>query len=137
MANKHGFKVGHYYVLSPENRIVHHAESLYEARKFAFKSDVILGVFDPEGYSTGYYSSYFSKIDKITLDFDKKLLTIEGGNVTLNGVSYEDGATELEDAELVEWEKMVSDAYLRADEVSVVGTPPVDGKDITDEMSNL
>ena len=79
-----------------------------------------------------------SKCDKIVIDFDKKELTIGNKDVTIADVEYEkDSVYELEAEDIKEWYRLLADSWKVADSVETLGTPPIDGKDITDEMSDL
>jgi hypothetical protein len=77
------------------------------------------------------------KVDKIVIDFNKNILTLKGGTAILDKISYDEGDNELETADLEGWNKMLTDAYMLCDDVTVVGIPPIQGRNITNEMSNL
>ena len=79
-----------------------------------------------------------TKCDKIVVDFDKKELTIGNKDVTIASVQYEkDSVYDLEEEDLKDWQMLLSDSWKVAEVVETVGVPPIVGKDITDEMSDL
>lgn len=137
MANKKRiFYPGKYYVATTEN-LVYTFDTIEEAKEYAMDDEVVLIALSH--YDKGHKSTYklTPKADKIVIDFDKKQLTIYGNCVTLNKVEYSCGVSELDDEELKEWESIVSDSYSNSHEVQITGTPPITGKDITNEMSDL
>lgn len=73
----------------------------------------------------------------VVINFDKKLLTVQGRDVTINKVNYLQGDNELEVEDLAEWEDIIDSAYSSCRTVTVIGMPPIDGKEVTNEMSDL
>lgn len=68
-------------------------------------------------------------VNKIVLDFDKKELTIEGGNCVIAKVEYEGGgAYTLDDADLEDWENMMKDCRKLTKDFTIVGNPPIKGE---------
>lgn len=128
------FTPGKYYVAMPDNT-VQQFDTIEQAKYFAYDDDVILVALTSNGSHIA--KSSIIKADKITVDFNKNLLTIEGKGVTLNKIEYKTGVSSLTETDLKEWYKLLNDAYIHSQAVEIVGTPPINGKDITDEMSDL
>lgn len=125
-----------YYVATSEN-LVYTFDTLDEAKSFADEDEVVLIALSSHKTTKVTPPKVTPKASKIVIDFDKKLLTIYGNCVILNKVEYSVGESEIDDDELKEWDTIVFDANKNSDEVQIVGTPPIDAKDITNEMSDL
>ena len=136
------FYPGMYYVVDEENNVVYRSTNMKLCKEAATEdTDVILVALSNTGSHTStpaIKAETVVKADKIVLDFDKKLLTITGNSVKLAGVEYETGETLLDEQELKqEWSKLLTDCTYYSQSFEIVGTPPIEGKDITDEMSDL
>ena len=130
------FYPGMYYVVDENNTVVFESKDINECKRGAIEGDMILICIDAKKSSinTPNVPPAPVKADKIVLDFNKKLLTITGGSVKLGDACYNDGKYEVA---LDKWLELVKECNKRADVVEFVGTPPIDGKDITNEMSDL
>lgn len=129
------FNPGFYYLVDTDNNVVGEFDTLEECKKFADPTDVILISLSSTGSRNRVPAK--KKVDKIVIDFNKNLLTLKGGTAILDKISYDEGDNELETADLEGWNKMLTDAYMLCDDVTVVGIPPIQGRNITNEMSNL
>lgn len=134
--NKRIFYPGKYYVVTADNKVILAANSMTEARQqgLAETDTILIAV---TAVSPDKPKAIPLVINKIVFNFDKKLLTVDGDSVTLNGVIYNKGENEIDEEELKDWSLMLTDANKICKAVEIVGTPPIDGKDITNEMSDL
>ena len=111
-------------------------KSMADAKADARESDVILLAFNSKGSQTCFKPE--PKCDKIVIDFDKKELTIGDRDVTIDKLIYEkDSIYDLDITMLTHWLELLEELRKVADSVEVLGTPPITGKDITNEMSDL
>lgn len=136
------FTAGKYYVADVTGFVIGEYDSYAEARAEACEDDVVLIAVKPIGKEKEdrllLPPKVETKCDKIIIDFDKKELTIGNKDVTIADVEYEkESVYELETDDIKEWYKLLADSWKVADVVETLGTPPIDGKDITDEMSDL
>ena len=136
------FYPGMYYVVDEDNKVVYKSNNMKLCKEAATEdTDVILVALSNTGSHTttpAIQAETVVKADKIVLDFDKKLLTITGNSVKLAGAEYEVGEYELDEQELKqEWSKLLTDCALYSQSFEYKGTPPIDGEDITNEMSDL
>ena len=136
------FTPGKYYVADATGFVIGEYGSYGEAKADACEDDVVLIAVKPIGKDKEEKlllpPKVETKCDKIVIDFDKKELTIGNKDVTIAGVEYEkDSVYDLEDEDLKDWQLLLSDSWKVADVVETLGTPPIDGKDITNEMSDL
>ncbi len=136
------FTPGKYYVADATGFIIGEYESYGEAKEDACEDDVVLIAVKPIGYKpekeTLKLPPVVTKCDKIVIDFDKKELTIGNKDVTIASVQYEkDSVYDLEEEDLKDWQTLLSDSWKVAELVETVGVPPIAGKDITNEMSDL
>lgn len=123
-----------YYLADEENRVLEF-DTMLEAKMSALKTDVILVALDYQGNRTPVkYTPPANKADKIVVDFDKKVLTIEGKPVTICNVECKVGNNDIPP---VSWQQVLASATLVSKALEIKGTPPIEGKDITDEMSDL
>lgn len=130
------FYPGKYYVVTEDNKVILEANSMTEARQPGLaETDTILIAVSAQLVSKPVKT--VEKVKEIVFDFDKKLLTIDGDSATLDGTTYLKGSTELEDGEITNWCKTYKDASNTADRVIIIGTPPIKGRNITNEMSDL
>lgn len=131
------FNIGYYYLVDSDDNVVGEFDTLDEAKRFAEPTDIILISLSATGSRNRTATPVIKKVDKIIVDFNKNLLTLKGGTAILDKISYDEGDNELETADLEGWNKMLTDAYMLCDDVTVVGMPPIQGRNITNEMSNL
>lgn len=134
------FTPGLYYVADESGYVLGEYASYGEAKAEAGVGDVVLIAVKPIGKNIEdtLLPPPPKKCDKIVIDFDKKELTIGDKDVTIALVNYEkDSIYDLEDDDIADWKGLLTDAWRVAEAVEVLGTPPIDGKDITDEMSDL
>lgn len=129
------FKTGKFYVFSegvgfagPYANFSAAAEECFDA------GDVVLAALSPDAFKEKQEKK--TPVD-VVINFDKKLLTVQGRDVTINKVNYLQGDNELEVEDLAEWEDIIDSAYSSCRTVTVIGMPPIDGKDVTNEMSDL
>lgn len=123
-----------YYIADEENQIIEF-DTMLDAKLAALETDVILVALDYQGNrSPVTYTPPALKADKIVVDFDKKVLTIEGKPVTICNVECKVGDNDIPP---VSWEQVLSSATLASKALEIKGTPPIEGKDITNEMSDL
>lgn len=133
-ATKRIFHPCKYYLADEENRVLEF-DTMLEAKMSALKTDVILVALDYQGNRTPVkYTPPALKADKIVVDFDKKVLTVEGNPVTIGGTECKVGDNDIPP---VSWQQVLSAATLTSKALEIKGTPPVEGKDITNEMSDL
>lgn len=130
------FTPGKYYVADETGFVLGEYDSFIAAKTEAGETDVILVAYNNLG--SHFTRKHEPKCDKIIVDFDKKELTIGNKDVTLCDVQYEkDNVYELEQDDLKSWSQLLRECRQVADNVEVLGTPPINGKDITNEMSDL
>ena len=130
------FTPGWVYVADATGFIVGEYKSMEDAKKDAKDDDVILLAFNSKG--SQICSKPEPKCDKIVIDFDKKELTIGDRDVTIDKLIYEkDSIYDLDITMLTRWQELLEELRKVADSVEVLGTPPILGKDITNEMSDL
>lgn len=123
-----------YYIADEENQIIEF-DTMLDAKLAALETDVILVALDSKGNRTPVkYTPPALKADKIIVDFDKKVLTVEGNPVTIGGTECKVGDNDIPP---VSWQQVLSSATLTSKALEIKGTPPIEGKDITDEMSDL
>lgn len=123
-----------YYIADEENQIIEF-DTMLDAKTAALATDVILVALDYQGNRTPVkYTPPALKADKIVVDFDKKVLTVEGNPVTIGGTECKVGDNDIPP---VSWQQVLSAATLTSKALEIIGTPPIEGKDITNEMSNL
>lgn len=130
------FYPGEYYLVDTENNIIIGDKDINICKQMAQTGDMIL-VCLPANYerkSKTEAPAKPTKAEKIIVNFTKKLLTIVGGSVKLDGVDYSEGDFEVN---FDKWVELVKDCNSKANTVEFVGTPPINGKDITNEMSDL
>lgn len=125
------FYPGKYYIVTDDNKVVGVYDSMVQAKQFAYDTDTILIAVSSTGSHT--YTPPVTKTDKIVINFDKKSLTVVGEPVTLAGIEYKGEC----DIDTTNWQKLITDCKAVAKTVEIVGVPPIVGKDITDEMSDL
>lgn len=129
------FTAGKYYVYSREIGFAGPYATFSAAVDECFDAgDVVLAALSPDALKIKQEKK--TPVD-VVIDFDKKLLTVQGRDVTINKVDYLQGDNELEAEDLTEWEAMIDSAYSSCRTVTVIGTPPIDGKEVTNEMSDL
>lgn len=131
------FNIGYYYLVDCDDNVVGEFDTLDEAKRFADPTDIILISLSATGSRNRKATPVIKKVDKIVIDFNKNILTLKGGTAILDKISYDEGDNELETADLEGWNKMLTDAYMLCDDVTVVGIPPIQGRNITNEMSDL
>lgn len=130
------FYPGKYYVATADNKIIMAKDKMSDINRQGLSdTDVILIAVAVNSQTKT--ATHKKTVNKIIIDFDKKLLTIDGEPVTLYNVEYDTGETELDDYDLKDWDKLLADARKICSDVVVKGTPPIDGEDITNEMSDL
>lgn len=130
------FTPGKYYVADATGFIIGEYDTFVEAKKDCAPDDVILSAYNSLGSHLPLKT--VKKCDKIIVDFKKKELTIGDEDVTIDKVQYEkDTVYDLDDDDLESWYNLLKDARASADSVEVVGEPPIKGRDITNEMSDL
>lgn len=130
------FTPGKVYLADSTGLILGEYDSFIKAKLEAEEGDVILSAYNYLGSHIPLATE--KKCDKIVVDFAKKELTIGNKDVTLAKVQYEkDAVYDLEMEDLKDWEDLLKDARSAADEVEIIGVPPINAKDITDEMSDL
>ena len=123
-----------YYIADEENQIIEF-DTMMDAKLAALDTDVILVALDSKGNRTPVkYTPPANKADKIVVDFDKKVLTIEGKPVTICNVECKVGDNDIPP---VSWQQVLACATLVSKALEIIGTPPIEGKDITNEMSDL
>lgn len=124
-AKKRIFYPNMYYLVDKDNYVIHHTANPEALKDLEYEdTDTILIAVHP--------SKLIKKkqvVNKIVLDFDKKLLTIDGDSCTLNKVDYEGNASyELDEAELKDWSKLISDCKKVANKFEMIGVPPIEGE---------
>lgn len=112
------FFPGSYYVASSDNKVIRFA-TLEAAKAHADEDDVVLcAIAVPKD----------KRPDKITLDFDKKEIILEGCGGTLNKIVFEEAGTyDLDDEDLKDFEALITDCIKCAKDFEIIGTPPVEG----------
>lgn len=114
------FYVGKYYVASSDNKVIGF-KTLDDAKKYADFDDVIL-------LAMPVHKDKEKIPDKITLDFDKKEIILEGCGGTLNKLVFDEAGTyDLDDEDLKDFEALITDCIKRAKDFEIIGTPPVEG----------
>ena len=128
------FYPGKYYIADEENNVLQF-DTMYAAKMSAIETDTILIAVDYKGNkSPVIYTPPALKADKIIVDFDKKVLTVEGNPVKIGGTECKVGDNDIPP---VSWQQVLASATLTSKALEIVGTPPIEGKDITNEMSDL
>lgn len=128
------FYPGKYYIADEENQVLQF-DTMYDAKLAAIETDTILIAVDYKGNKSPVtYTPPALKADKIIVDFDKKVLTVEGNPVTIGGTECKVGDNDIPP---VSWQQVLASATLASKALKIVGTPPIEGKDITNEMSDL
>jgi len=139
MSTERIFYAGNYYLVTVDNLVVAHSNNINDLKAVAKPTDTILVALTATGSHT--YDPSVDKIiqhvDKIVIDFNKKVLTVYGESANLFGIEFKKGDNKMSNDDLQDWEDILSDARIVANELEVIGNPPIDGKDITDEMSDL
>lgn len=135
MNNTRIFYPGKYYIVDEENIVQGEYETMYTAKMYATESDTILIAVNHEG--SHLYTPVLPRVNKVIVDFTKKILTIDGECININGNNYSKGTYKLGDNILANWSKLLEDSRKGSKELVIKGTPPIIGKDITDEMSDL
>lgn len=135
MDNTRIFYPGKYYIVDEENIVQGEYANMYTAKMYATESDTILIAVNHEG--SHLYTPVLPKVNKVVVDFTKKILTIDGECININGNNYSKGTYKLSDNILANWSKLLEDSRKGSKELVIKGTPPINGKDITDEMSDL
>lgn len=130
------FTPGYVYVADATGFVVGEYKSMEEAKLDAKESDIILLAYNSKGSKVCLKPE--PKCNKIVIDFDKKELTIGDRDVTIDKLIYEkDSIYDLDITMLTQWQELLEELRKVADSVEVLGTPPILGKDITNEMSDL
>lgn len=112
------FYPGKYYVAYSDNKVMGF-KTLDEAKKYADFDDVILLAMPVHKEKTP---------DKITLDFDKKEIILEGCGGTLNKLVFDEAGTyDLDDEDLKDFEDLITDCIKCAKDFEIIGTPPIEG----------
>lgn len=131
------FYPGNYYLADSKNNILVSGKSIEECKRFAYDDDDMLLICIPaHSKPKKKVKPAVEKPSKIILNFDKKELTVEGGSATILGVLYNAGvySVNIIDSTWVEFVKQMNKC---CDTVEIIGIPPINGKEITDEMSNM
>lgn len=128
------FKAGKFYVFDGAHFNGPYASYAAAVDECWDDSEVVLAALSPTAFKEKQENK--APVD-VVIDFDKKLLTVQGRDVTINKVDYPQGDNELEAEDLTEWEAMIDSAYAVCRTVTVIGMPPIDGKEVTNEMSDL
>lgn len=132
---KNPFVVGKYYVFSKDVGFAGpYATFAAAADECFYDDDIVLTALSPSLFKEKQEKK--TPVD-VVIDFNKKLLTVQGKDVTINKVAYAQGDNELEVEDLAEWEDIIDSAYTVCRTVTVIGTPPIDGKEVTNEMSDM
>lgn len=134
MTKKHDklFIPGQYYLVDSDDMIVLSASTFAECKQAAMEGDTILLCMGCKGLAN---KKKLEKPKKAIVDFIKNILTIEEGSVTLNGVEFKSGTYDMDYNK--NWIEVVKICNSNAEKVEIIGVPPINGKDITNEMSNL
>lgn len=144
MTKKRIFYPGKYYVATAENEC-YAFETYADAKKFVLEpTDTILLALsnkdkDKEPYKTDLISYKPNITDAITIDFDKKSLTVEGDDVRIFTKTFSKGTTKLEKEDLKLWDTLVKECKRCSKSFKIIGTPPLldNEKDLDNEMSDL
>lgn len=139
MSTERIFYAGNYYLVTVDNTVVAHSKNINDLKAAAKPTDTILVALTATG-SHSYdpkVDEEIQHVDKIVIDFNKKVLTVYGESANLFGIEFKNGDNKMSDDDLQDWEDILSDARIVANELEVIGNPPIDGEDITDEMSDL
>lgn len=132
------FHPGMYYVVNSDNLVTYSSTNINDCKAYALDDEMILICLPAKSDKTISKNVRFpkavTKAKKIIIDFIKNLLTIEGDSVTLDKVEYAAGEYPVD---FKNWVELVKECNKKAEVVEFVGTPPIDGKDVTNEMSNL
>ena len=123
---KRAFYPNKYYLFDENNECLAIVSNPKELAEIDFEdTDTILIAVHPDKM----FPNRKKNVNKIVLDFDKKEITIDGGNCTIAKVEYEGNATfTLEDDDLKDWEDMIKDSKKIAKEFIMIGTPPIEGE---------
>lgn len=112
------FYAGSYYVASSDNKVIRFT-TLEAAKAHADEGDVVL---------CAIAVSKDKRPDKITLDFDKKEIILEGCGGTLNKIVFDEAGTyDLDDEDLKDFEALITDCIKCAKDFEIIGTPPIEG----------
>lgn len=139
MSTERIFYAGNYYLVTNDNTVIASSKNMKDVKEIAQPTDTILVALTYTG-SNKYDPSVdkiIQHVDKIVIDFNKKVLTVYGESANLFGIEFKKGDNKMSNDDLQDWEDILSDARIVANELEVIGNPPIDGKDITDEMSDL
>ena len=132
------FHPGMYYVVDSDNTVTFSSTNINDCKAYALDDEMILICLPASSKKTTSnvinLPKAVTKAKKIIVDFVKNLLTIEGDSVTLDKVEYAAGEYPVD---FKNWVELVKECNKKAEAVEFVGTPPIDGKDITNEMSDL
>lgn len=119
-----------YYVATKENKIVFHSNNINDCKDYMMEDEMLLVCLP---YSKPKEKS--KAASKIVVDFDRNILTVEGGCVTIDGTLYKEGSY---DMDYTNWDVFVTSLNKVSDVVEYIGTPQaIKEKEITDEMSDL
>lgn len=134
--NNRIFYPGCCYLVDTDNNIIMEGNDVKDLRLYAEDDDMILICLSTKADKKSKpVVPAKPKPTKIVMDFDKKVLTIEGGCARIDGVDFEEG--QHAEISLDKWLKFVEDINKACGNVEYIGTPPINGKDITDEMSDM
>lgn len=138
--NKRIFYPGYFYCVTTNNEVIYSSKSIEECRQTGIDDDMILVCLPLKApvKSTNTLKTITklpSKAKKIVVDFIKNVLTIEGESVKILDKEYVAGTDTFDPAK---WIEVVQACNKNAEVVEFIGQPIVpDGKDITNEMSDL
>ena len=131
------FKAGNYYIAD----YVGNVSGPYISRDAAIEDsvigDTILIALTPDFLKTKTHKN--KSVNKITLDFTKNIIIIEGDAGTeavLNKVSYPVGINVMPVEEFEDWEALVEDSFKICKSTTIIGNPPVEGECL-DEMLHM
>ena len=114
-----------FYLVDKDNFVLHQASNPESLKTLSYEdTDTILIAVHPSKFI-----EKTSVVKKIVLDFENKLLTIDGDTCTLNKCEYEGNNTySLDTEELKEWPDLLRDCKKVAKEFEMVGVPPIEGE---------
>lgn len=139
MNTKRIFYAGNYYLVDTENRVVAHSDNMKDIKDIAQPTDTILVALTAEG--SHIYDPFVDEVitmaDRIIIDFEKNILTVEGNDVILFDKEFKVGVNKLDKDDLEDWPDLIEDGKRYAEVFEIIGNPPIEGKDITNEMSDL